>query len=66
MPTQEPALPDRGMPGEGVIDIPRLRAMAEAAGYKGVVEVKVLSRRWWARDPDEVVRVAKERHATAF
>ena len=25
--------PDRGMPGEGVIDIPRLRAMAEAAGH---------------------------------
>ena len=29
---------------EGVVDIPRLRAMAEAAGYKGVVEAKVLSR----------------------
>ncbi|WP_245624552.1 sugar phosphate isomerase/epimerase family protein [Belnapia moabensis] len=35
--------PDRGMPGDGVIDIPRLRAMAEAAGYRGPVEVEVLS-----------------------
>jgi sugar phosphate isomerase/epimerase len=57
--------PDRGMPGDGVIDIPRLRAMAEAAGYRGPVEVEVLSRRWWARDPGEVLGVVKQRHATA-
>jgi sugar phosphate isomerase/epimerase len=57
--------PDRGMPGEGVIAIPRLRAMAEAAGYKGSIEVEILSRRWWARDPDEVLRIVKERHGTA-
>lgn len=56
---------DRGMPGDGVIDIPRLRAMVEAAGYKGFVEVELLSRRWWAEDPDEVLRIVKERHATA-
>jgi len=57
--------PDRGMPGDGVIDIPRLRALAEAAGYKGPVEVELLSRRWWARDPDEVLRILAQRHATA-
>ena len=57
--------PGRGMPGEGVIDIPRLRAMAEAAGYKGPIEVEVLSRRWWARDPEEVLRVVKACHASA-
>jgi sugar phosphate isomerase/epimerase len=56
---------DRGMPGEGVIDIPRLRALAGAAGYEGFVECEVLSRRWWAQDPDEVLRIMKERHATA-
>ena len=39
--------------------------MAEAAGYGGPVEVEVLSRRWWARDPGEVLDVAKERHAAA-
>jgi sugar phosphate isomerase/epimerase len=58
-------VPDRGMPGDGVIDIPRLRAMAEAAGYRGAIEVEVLSRQWWARDPGEVLRVVKERHAVA-
>jgi len=48
-----------------VIDIPRLRAMAEATGHTGPVEVEVLSRRWWARDPKEVLRAVKARHATA-
>ena len=57
--------PGRGMPGEGVIDIPGLRAMAEAAGYKGPIEVEVLSRRWWACDPEEVLRVVRACHASA-
>lgn len=58
-------VPDRGMPGDGVIDLPRLRAMAEAAGYRGPVEVEVLSRRWWARDPGQVLDLVAARHATA-
>ena len=32
---------DHGMPGEGAIDIPRIRATAEAAGYRvrgGVIQ----------------------------
>jgi sugar phosphate isomerase/epimerase len=56
---------DRGMMGDGVIDIPGIRAMAEAAGYAGPVEVEILSRRWWAEDPDAVLRLVKDRHATA-
>jgi sugar phosphate isomerase/epimerase len=56
---------DRGLPGEGVIDIPGIRAMAEAGGYRGHTEVEVLSRRWWAADPDEVLREMRQRHATA-
>ena len=56
---------DRGMMGDGCIDIPRIRAMAEAAGYRGFVEVELLSKRWWAEDPDEVLRLIKARHATA-
>ena len=55
---------DRGMPGDGVIDIPRIRAMAEAAGYKGFVEVEILSRRWWAEDPDTVLHIVRQRHAS--
>jgi sugar phosphate isomerase/epimerase len=56
---------DRGMPGEGVIDIPRIRAMAEASGYRGFVEVEILSKRWWAGDPDAVLDEMKRRHVTA-
>jgi sugar phosphate isomerase/epimerase len=54
---------DRGMPGDGVIDIATIRAMAEAAGYAGFTEVELLSRRWWADEPDHVLSVIKERHA---
>ena len=54
---------DRGMPGDGVIDIPTVRAMAEAAGYRGAVECELLSRRWWGEDPDQVLSIIKERHA---
>ena len=56
---------DRGMMGDGVIDLRAIRAMVEAAGYAGHCEVEVLSANdWWKRDPDEVLRVCIERHQT--
>jgi sugar phosphate isomerase/epimerase len=56
---------DRGMPGDGVIDLRRLRAMVEAAGYRGHCDVEILSaQNWWKRDPDEVIRICMERHQT--
>lgn len=54
---------DRGMPGDGVIDIAGLRAMVEAAGYQGFTEVELLSRRWWAEEPDVVLSRIKATHA---
>jgi sugar phosphate isomerase/epimerase len=57
---------DRGMMGDGIIDIPAIRRMVEAAGYTGQREVEIFSaRNWWKRDPDEVIRVIKERYQTA-
>lgn len=57
---------DRGMMGDGVIDIPALRGMVEKAGYDGLIEVEIFSERnWWKRDPDEVIRVVKERFQSA-
>ena len=53
---------DRGMMGDGVIDLSGLRAMVEAVGYDGMHEVEILSTRWWQRDPDEVLRTIRERH----
>jgi sugar phosphate isomerase/epimerase len=57
---------DRGLPGEGVIDIPGIRAMVEAAGYAGgFAEVEILSRAWWQHDPDEVLTEIKRCHSIA-
>ena len=56
-------LNDRGMMGDGVIDLPGVRGWAEAAGYAGFHEVEIFSElNWWKRDPDEVLRVCKDRH----
>ncbi len=56
---------DRGMMGDGLIDIPAIRRLVEAAGYQGHREVEIFSERnWWRRDPDEVVQVIKERYQT--
>lgn len=53
---------DRGMMGDGVIDIPRIRSWVEEQGYAGLYEVEIFSRKnWWKRDPDDVLRIMKER-----
>jgi sugar phosphate isomerase/epimerase len=53
---------DRGMMGDGVIDLAGIRAMIEAAGYDGPHEVEIFSRdNWWTRPADEVVRIVNER-----
>ena len=65
VPTRD-LLNDRGMMGDGVIDLPRIRSWVEAAGYAGFHEVEIFSERdWWRRDPDEVLRTMKERHQRA-
>ncbi|MBL8669745.1 MAG: sugar phosphate isomerase/epimerase, partial [Alphaproteobacteria bacterium] len=57
---------DRGMMGDGVIDIRGIRALVEATGYDGFCEVEIFSQRnWWQRDPEEVLRIAIERFGTA-
>jgi sugar phosphate isomerase/epimerase len=54
---------DRGMPGDGVIDIPGIRTLVENAGYTGRREVEIFSQdNWWRRDPDEVLEIIKARY----
>jgi sugar phosphate isomerase/epimerase len=54
---------DRGMMGDGVIDLPRIRSWMEAAGYRGSHEVEIFSaNNWWQRNPDEVLLTCKARH----
>jgi len=56
-------LTDRGMMGDGVIDLRLLRSWMEAGGYGGFHEVEIFSaNNWWKRDPDEVLATCKVRH----
>ena len=55
-------LNDRGMMGDGVIDLRRLRAQVEAAGFAGYAEVEIFSTRWWARDGAEILDTCIARH----
>jgi sugar phosphate isomerase/epimerase len=62
VPTRDLLL-DRGMMGDGIIDLPRIRAWMHAAGYRGFHEVEIFSRdHWWQRDPDEVLGVVRQRY----
>lgn len=54
---------DRGMMGDGVADIPRIRGWMEAAGYSGYNEIEIFSaQNWWQKDPDEVLQVCRDRY----
>jgi sugar phosphate isomerase/epimerase len=52
----------RGMMGDGVIDIPRLRGLIEDAGYDGFNEVEIMNSELWKMDPDDLVRLCIERY----
>jgi len=53
---------DRGMMGDGVIDLPLIRSWVESAGYAGFQEVEIFSELdWWKKDPDQVLSTCKER-----
>lgn len=43
-------LNDRGLMGEGCIDIPRIRGWVEAAGFANWIEVEIFSTELWATD----------------
>jgi sugar phosphate isomerase/epimerase len=65
VPTRD-LLTDRGMMGDGVIDLPGLRAMIEATGYQGFHEVEIFSAlNWWKRPLDEVIATCIARHRDA-
>ena len=54
---------DRGMMGDGIVDLRRIRAWMEAAGYAGFHEVEIFSaRNWWRRNPNAVLETCKARH----
>jgi len=62
VPTRD-LLEDRGMMGDGVIDIPQIRSWVESHGFEGYSEVEIFSAGdWWKRPADEVLRTCIERH----
>jgi sugar phosphate isomerase/epimerase len=51
----------RGMMGDGVIELRRLREAVDAAAYAGPIEVEIFNQAIWDRPGDEVLALAKER-----
>lgn len=58
-------LVDRGMMGDGVIELQRFRENVENSGYAGMVEVEIFSRdNWWKLPPDQVLHTCRDRLQT--
>jgi sugar phosphate isomerase/epimerase len=56
VPTNDMLL-DRGLMGEGCIDVPLIRSWVEAAGFKELNEVEIFSNHYWAMDQDEFLQM---------
>nr|WP_296339424.1 sugar phosphate isomerase/epimerase [uncultured Acidovorax sp.] len=56
-------LNDRGMMGDGVIELKKIRTWVEAAGFAGFSEVEIFSSlNWWQRSGEETLATCIERH----
>lgn len=59
-------LPDvllgRGMMGDGVIELRKLRQAVDAAGYQGPIEVEIFNQAIWDMPSDEVLDLMKRRY----
>ncbi len=57
-------LNDRGLMGDGCIDIRGIRRMVESAGFQGWNEVEIFSNEHWARDQDVFLGEIVDRYLT--
>jgi sugar phosphate isomerase/epimerase len=55
---------DRGMMGDGIIELKKIRSLLERAGYAGYVEVEIFSQAWWTRPADELLDTCVARYQT--
>lgn len=55
-------LNDRGMMGDGVVELKAIRREMESAGYAGLCEVEIFSEDWWNRPGGEVLDTCIQRH----
>jgi sugar phosphate isomerase/epimerase len=54
------ALNDRGLMGDGCIDIRAIRAWVQEAGFKGYNEVEVFSEQYWAMDQQQYLEKIRQ------
>ena len=52
----------RGMMGDGVIEVRRIRSAVDETGYSGFIEVEIFNRALWERPGDEVLALIKARY----
>jgi len=52
-------LNDRGLMGDGCINVPEIRAWAEKAGFNGYNEVEIFSDKYWAMDQIQYIEKIK-------
>ncbi|MBP8866693.1 MAG: sugar phosphate isomerase/epimerase [Propionivibrio sp.] len=57
-------LNDRGMMGDGVIELKKCRQWMEHAGYQGFAEVEIFSEHWWSQPGEVVLDTCIARHKT--
>jgi sugar phosphate isomerase/epimerase len=51
----------RGVMGDGLIELRRLREAVDAAGYAGPIEVEIFNRRVWDMPGPDALALVKER-----
>jgi sugar phosphate isomerase/epimerase len=55
-------LMSRGMMGDGVIELRRVRETVDATGYAGPIEVEIFNEEVWAMPGDDALELIKERY----
>jgi len=54
-------LMNRGMMGDGRIELKKIRSEVEQAGYDGVIEVEIFNEQIWSSPLDDVLTLTKQR-----
>lgn len=62
LPLPSDVLLGRGMIGDGYINLRRMRAAVDAAGYTGDIEVEIFNQEIWDADPHQVLDTVTERY----
>jgi sugar phosphate isomerase/epimerase len=55
-------LTSRGVMGDGVIELRRMREAVEAAGYTGPIEVEIFNEEVWDMPGDDALELIGERY----